>query len=337
MARHVASPGMSTRRAGSLCTGYGGLDRAIHRLLGVRLAWTADNDPDASKVIAARHAAPNLGDIKAIDWTAIEPIDVLTAGYPCQPFSEAGKGLGADDPRHLWPFVLDAVRHLRPRLVVLENVKGHLRIGFPQVLADLAEVGFDAEWTVLRACDVGACHQRARLFVVAHPTGERRESWPGLRSGDTPEDWWRFADDDGSSTSAHTEGEQREDEPAGGDCPTLPFGAITGTSGGTRAWNPPEGVVIDRRGARVVAWGAYEPAVRRHERLSGRPAPFPLDGSVLSARFVEWMQGLPDGFVTDVVSRAAAIRLLGNGVCPPQAFAALGHLLEREQEEEVAA
>lgn len=113
---------------------------------------------------------PNLGDIKAVDWATAPHVDIVTAGYPCQPFSHAGRRLGEDDPRHLWPAIAHALRHLRPRYVVLENVAAHLGLGFDTVLGDLADQGFDAEWGVLRASDVGAPHQRARLWVVAaHP------------------------------------------------------------------------------------------------------------------------------------------------------------------------
>jgi DNA (cytosine-5)-methyltransferase 1 len=81
-----------------------------------------------------------------------------------------------------------------------------------------------------------------------------------------------------------------------------------------------------------MAWGVYEPAIRRHERVLGRSAPYPLDGSRLSARFVEWMQMMPAGWVTDVLSRNASIRVLGNAVVPPQAVAALNAVLDARQE-----
>ncbi len=86
---------------------------------------------------------------------------------PCQPFSTAGKRKGTKDERHLWPYVRDAIRALRPRLVVLENVRGHLTLGFDVVLADLAALGMSARWGVVRASDAGAPHGRARLFIVA--------------------------------------------------------------------------------------------------------------------------------------------------------------------------
>lgn len=164
---------------GSLCSGYEGAGLA----LGEVPTWVADNDPDAAKVLAHRFPdVPNLGDITKADWHDVEPVDVLTAGYPCQPFSHAGKRKGSDDSRHIWPFVARAVGVLRPGVVFLENVAGHVSLGLDAVLADLAALGYDATWGVIRAADAGAPHTRARVFIfatdtdaAAHPDWRRRE------------------------------------------------------------------------------------------------------------------------------------------------------------------
>jgi len=157
-------------RVGSLFTGYGGLDIAV----GGDLQWYAEIEPAACQVLAAHYPdVPNLGDITKIDWTSVPAVDILTGGYPCQPFSHAGNRKGKDDERHLWPYVRDAIAILRPGQVILENVSGHLSLGFSQVLMDLAAIGFDAEWGTLRASDVGAPHGRNRLFIVAHPNSRR--------------------------------------------------------------------------------------------------------------------------------------------------------------------
>lgn len=161
-------------KTGSVCSGYGGLDTAAHAVLGGELAWVADPDPGASAALAHHFPlVPNLGDITAVDWSSAEPVDVLTAGYPCQPFSAAGRRKGAEDARHLWPHVAAAIGALRPGTVVLENVHGHLTLGFDIVLADLAALGYDAEWTVVTASAAGACHRRARLFILAFPARAR--------------------------------------------------------------------------------------------------------------------------------------------------------------------
>jgi DNA (cytosine-5)-methyltransferase 1 len=155
-------------KVGSLCTGIMGSELAMG-LMGwdVDLRWWSEIEPAAIKIISQHTDAPNLGDLKVIDWTQVEPVDVLVAGYPCQPFSQAGQRKGTDDERHLWPYIADALGVLRPRIALFENVAGHLSLGFDAVLCDLAALGFDVEWTTLRASDVGACHQRNRLFIVA--------------------------------------------------------------------------------------------------------------------------------------------------------------------------
>ena len=125
-------------RAASLCAGIGGLDLALEAM-GHEIAWHAEYDANPSKVLAHHWpGVPNYGDITTIDWAAVEPVDIITAGYPCQPFSHAGLRKGTSDVRHLWPTICRAVSEIRPRYVLLENVRGHLTLGFDTVLADLA-------------------------------------------------------------------------------------------------------------------------------------------------------------------------------------------------------
>lgn len=149
-----------------------GAELALERMgLDADIVWYCEIEPAACRVLA-KHLpnVPNLGDITKVDWSQVPHVDAITAGYPCQPFSIAGNRTGTDDPRHIWPSVFSAVCMVRPTYVYLENVAVHLSVGFDIVLADLASVGFDAEWTTFRASDVGACHKRDRLFVVAtHP------------------------------------------------------------------------------------------------------------------------------------------------------------------------
>jgi DNA (cytosine-5)-methyltransferase 1 len=167
-------------RLGSLCTGYGGLDMAIRAVWGnAKLAWWSDVDPGAIAV-NKRHepGIPNIGDVKAVDWSAVPPVDILSAGYPCQPFSQAGKRLGSQDPRHPWPHIALGIGALRPAVVVLENVDGHIKRGLDTVIGDLAGLGYDAVWTTVRASDVGASHRRQRLFVLAADTA--CEQWDGF-------------------------------------------------------------------------------------------------------------------------------------------------------------
>lgn len=179
----IAVGEVSPVRIGSLFSGYGGLDMAVSSVLGGSVAWHVEYDKAPSRILAHHYpTVPNYGDVTQVDFTTIEPVDVLTGGYPCQPFSHAGLRKGTDDERHLWPHVLRAIREMGPRLAILENVRGHLSLGFDVVLADLADLGWSARWGVVRASDAGACHQRARLFIVAYPDASglpqrEPESW----------------------------------------------------------------------------------------------------------------------------------------------------------------
>lgn len=163
---------------GSLCTGVAGLDLGVAAVLGGRIAWYAENDPHAATILAARlPGVPNLGDLRAVDFTSVAPVEVLTAGFPCQDISAAGRRAGIEKGARsgLWHTILDAIRLLRPRLVVVENVAA-LRWkngGLDRVLAGLAEAGYDAVWRCVRAADIGAAHRRERVFLCAVPTQGR--------------------------------------------------------------------------------------------------------------------------------------------------------------------
>ena len=103
-------------------------------------------------------------------------IDVLTAGFPCQPFSVAGKRKGGGDNRNMWPETIETIRRTRPRYALLENVPGLLAHKYGRrIFADLAQAGFDARWCVLGADDVGAPHKRKRLWILAYTNSEGLE------------------------------------------------------------------------------------------------------------------------------------------------------------------
>ena len=116
-------------RIGSLCTGYGGLDLAVHDVLGGELAWVADNDPGASAILAHRFpAVPNLGDIAATRWGEVEPVDIVTAGFPCQDISYAGRGAGIVEGNRsgLWYAIADALG--APNDLALGSLACHLDV-----------------------------------------------------------------------------------------------------------------------------------------------------------------------------------------------------------------
>jgi DNA (cytosine-5)-methyltransferase 1 len=146
---------------------------------GAGLTWYAETDPDANAVMAAHHGGtPNLGDVTTIDWSTVAPVDILSAGFPCQPFSVAGRRRGSSDSRNLWlTGVQPAIATLGPPVVALENVPGLLTIEsgavFRRILTDLDTLGYTTRWTVVGSCKVGACHHRHRVFILAtRMTGE---------------------------------------------------------------------------------------------------------------------------------------------------------------------
>ena len=158
-----------TLTVGSLFSGIGGLDLGLERA-GMDVIWQSEIDPYACKVLAKHWKdIPNHGNIKEIKWADIIRPDVICGGYPCQPFSTAGRRNGENDPRHLWPWVRTAISELRPKYAILENVRGHLTMGFDKVLGDLATIGYDAQWQIVSAASVGAPHRRDRIIIVAYP------------------------------------------------------------------------------------------------------------------------------------------------------------------------
>jgi DNA (cytosine-5)-methyltransferase 1 len=162
---------------GSLFSGIGGLDLGMERA-GFVCRWQSEIDDYASRVLKKHWPhIPNLGDVKQIDWNTVEPVDVIVGGYPCQPFSVAGSRNGGTDERHLWPWFANAISVVRPRYALLENVAGHLSLGFGQVLGDLAKIRYDARWDCIPAAAVGAPHRRDRVFLIARDTrSEQRRS-----------------------------------------------------------------------------------------------------------------------------------------------------------------
>jgi len=421
---------VSGPRIGSLFSGYGGIDLGLRELWpDAETVWVSDIEKGPIKVLAHRYPdAPNLGDVTKVDWSTVEPVDIITGGSPCQDLSHAGKraGMKPGTRSGLWASMCDAIETLRPSLVIWENVRGALsaeaitgdvescgfcmadRDGQPmralgRVLGDLADIGYDAAWVGLRAADVGACHGRFRVFVLAWPadapsvglewTRSARAGRHGLADGSggslvpTPQahdavkgktaaqvaamrarghgvanlnemvenllptpavndmgdgktlEWWDdWAPRQKSSTGAAApHGKSLAIEAM--RAPMLPTPQTSDANG---AGDKP-GEWADRWQLRDIElakvraiWGDYAPAIARHERALGRPAPAHLeptgkDGAGrLAPRFVEWMMGLPDGWITDVpgITRTEALKLCGNGVVPQQCAEAVRWLLD---------
>lgn len=164
-----------------------GIPSLVGSMLGWRTVCYVERDQYCQRVLLQRMAdgvldvAPIWDNADIFNGFAFRGgVDVVSAGFPCQPFSVAGHQLAEADPRNGWPTTLRIIREARPRLVLLENVPGLLAGShgyFGTVLGDLAEAGYDARWGVLSAQDVGAPHVRKRLWVLAYlpdADGERR-------------------------------------------------------------------------------------------------------------------------------------------------------------------
>lgn len=356
--------GDSELRIGSLFSGYGGLDLAVEHVFNATTVWFSELNELVARVFSHHWPdAPNLGDITTIDWSQVEPVDILIGGFPCQDVSTVGKrvGLAPGTRSGLWAHMAAAIDALQPEWVVIENVRGLLsspatrppsegddhdrrnpgdatpgdatlrglepdpwHLGdsttrplraLGAVLGDLADLRLDARWIGLPASLVGAPHQRFRVFAVArrsvpHPAGD------GLiaRRGDPRP---------GAS-------EALDDRAVAPDHRLRP--ARTGwlTEQESRIGDP---VVPDRR--TVQRWGRYADAITRWEHITERPAPAPAllndaDGPRPAPPFVEWLMGLPTGWVTgtDDLTQNQQITALGNGVQPLQAALALSALLD---------
>ena len=422
---------------GSLFSGYGGLDLAVHMAIpGSKTVWVSDVESGPNKILAQRFPdAPNLGDITIIDWDQVEPVDIITGGSPCQDLSLAGAraGMKPGTRSGLWESMTHAIEQLQPRLVVWENVRGALsaeaysdsNMGFfeglvdertpsqrpakekdkplralGRVLGDLANLGYDAEWTTIRASEVGAAHRRERVFVVAYPPGDGLEGgFTGRplsenpptesnelllptpcaqQSGNSPElllskkpgrqvvtDLAILVENGLLKTGGKllSTPQARDGKGVPGDSynlASLPRDvALLRTPCAAEAEGGPlhpevakarnqtlrltgqvlaaTGNLTDSSGDTDNSWGDYAPAIHRWEQVLGRSAPEPTEPSrtgkpQLSPAFVEWMMGLPAGWVTDPslgLSRVQQLRLLGNGVVPQQAEFALRLMLDR--------
>lgn len=392
-------------RIGSLCSGAGGLDMAVEQVFGATTAWHCELPTLTDKqgrtrrntavdVLAHRWpGVPNHGDLTTTDWSAVEPVDIMCAGWPCQPWSTAGKKLGAADARAIWPDIAAAIRMVRPRIVVLENVTDVLARGeFTRVANSLAPLGYDLRWTCLPASAVGAPHRRERLFIVAYTDSSglqrtqpatRRELPDGRPATDAAGDglarlhggpgspparpgWERQPSGGAGSTpdpvallptpAASRSGRNQSPSPGAAVRPSLDMITdLLPTPAASDSHRGPDLARANRAGSggddlhtfvyktgRAQQWGRYAPAIHRWESIT-RPAPEPTERNTkgnprLNPAFPEWMQGWPKGWVTAVpgVSRNDQLRLIGNGVVPQQAVAALTWLLSVDQQRQEA-
>lgn len=155
------------------------------KLLGFQAVGYVEWEPYCQKIIQARiadgylDAAPIFGDIRKFVSEGYADayqgmVDVVSAGFPCQPFSTSGRQLGSDDERNMWPATRDCIRVIHPQSLLLENVPGLVSCGYiGTVITDLAALGYVGKWGIISAGATGADHERERLWIVAHPAGKR--------------------------------------------------------------------------------------------------------------------------------------------------------------------
>ena len=179
----------------SFCSGYGGIERGLE-LAGVKhrvLAYVEIEAFAIANLVAKMEEgkldpAPIFTDLKTFPAHLFRDcVDLITGGYPCQPFSAAGQRKGTDDPRHLWPYIREHINAIRPSRTFLENVEGHISLGLNSVISDLEEDGYSATWGIFSAREVGAPHQRKRVYIMADCESQRvQRLWPcGEQKPDT--------------------------------------------------------------------------------------------------------------------------------------------------------
>ena len=315
----------------SLCTGYGGIERGLS-LAGFEHRTVAHVEIEAfaaANLVAKMEAgqlvpAPIWTDLKTLPAQCFrERIDVLTGGYPCQPFSAAGKRQGTEDPRHLWPYIYDHIRTIRPVRCFFENVEGHISLGLREVIEDLEELGYTVAWGIFSAAEVGAPHQRKRVYILGHANGQGSSSQrdEGRFKGRSRQSSKGVAD---TNSPRLRQGDQ---EDAGGPS-EQPDGGGVRSSLIPNANRP--GLQGRLQRGRSDQEGRQEQALRRATECGdqwpgdGRDSGSPISG--LGRGFdgpASWLDGSWEVGVERVTSsqkhRVDRLRLLGNGVVPDTA------------------
>jgi len=167
----------------SFCSGYAGIERGLE-LAGVEartLAYVEIEAYAAANLVAKMETgslvpAPIWSDLKTFPSHLFrDKVGILTGGYPCQPFSAAGKRAGENDPRHLWPWIREHIKTIRPVRCFFENVEGHITLGLREVIEDLERLGYTTTWGIFSAAEVGAPHQRKRVYILADTNSSRQQ------------------------------------------------------------------------------------------------------------------------------------------------------------------
>jgi DNA (cytosine-5)-methyltransferase 1 len=339
-----------------LCAGYGGIELGLKRAIpSLRSVALCEIEAFAIANLVSKmetglmDPAPIWPDLKTFPWAAFcDRVDILTGGYPCQPFSAAGQRRGKDDPRHLWPYIADGIRLLKPRCCFFENVEGHISLGLSDVIEDLAGMGYRTTWGIFSASECGAPHQRKRVFIMAVASGFRggsglsglfprhegqsgesengsgQTAWPS-RPGEQQYGWEPprvVADSHRLDRSAQTEGREhdRQAGPAGKELGNTKSSRAHGTAAPMAGEeHQEEGGEPQARDIGQAAWndgdGAEEKLGQTQPALGGD-----TDGSASGLDYAE--------LCVSGDNRTDELRLLGNGVVPATAEQAFRILIK---------
>ena len=167
-----------------LFSGIGGFSLGLEATGHFETAAFCEIEPYCQKVLKKHWPdVPIFDDIRKLKGTDIGTVDIITGGYPCQPFSVAGKQKAEQDPRHLWPEYFRLIQELRPTWVIGENVSGHIKLGLDSVLEDLASEGYSTRTFSISASSIGANHKRERIWTVAYSNDRNHEQKKEIRTG----------------------------------------------------------------------------------------------------------------------------------------------------------
>lgn len=339
----------------AFCAGYGGIERGLD-LAGVKhrvLTYVEIEAFACANLVAKMETnqlapAPIWTDLKTFPAQIFrDKVDILTGGYPCQPFSAAGKRAGKDDPRHLWPHIRRHIESIGPVRCFFENVDGHISLGLREVIEDLESLGYATTWGIFSASEVGAPHQRKRVYILAdsNDAGQQPSERQGQARHDVGGRGAAMADadsvrHDGRPVSDEIreraleietqrrsefyrlrgEAEGRSDDMANADSSSRRRGAVGGPQGDRESelHGSEELADANSQGLEGRLYGSSADSERRQEQEVRRTAKCSDRGS--RDRHQGWASEPELGRVVDgCADRVDRLRLLGNGVVPQTA------------------
>ena len=277
-------------RLGSLFSGIGGFELGFEMTGEFETVFQVENNPRARRVLAKHWpAVERFDDVRTVNAVTLPQCDILIGGFPCQDLSIAGRRAGLDGDRSgLWWEFQRLIGDIRPRVAVLENVAGLFTAGFDRVLGSLAEIGYDASWTVISAASQGAPHKRDRVFIVAYPALRPRRLSDRPKNEETQADVARACN--GWVTADAESLRLQKSQGHGGSGTQKPVTAFN--SAASPSWAGGEFGIPDPTSKRIHA----------QPRIRGMG------------------DGLPVGVDAVRVTRSDRVQLLGNAVVPQVAF-----------------